>query len=71
MRAVILANEAFSYSAEVRPLDAPTGSYNFAITSLFAGASAHAPRTVFQVSLDRAGLLALRDLINFEVEVAQ
>jgi hypothetical protein len=64
---IIQANPAFNYTADLRPVAALPGTYNFTISSTFSGAKAPAPRTVFSAGLDRAGLLALRDLINAEV----
>jgi len=71
MQAIIQANEAFQYTADLRPVAAVPGSFNLAISSTFAGAKAQAPRVVFQTTLDRDGLLALRSLIDSEVSSCQ
>jgi len=65
-----LATEAFKYSVEIRRLDRPDCGYNFSITSTWLGAKdPTAERTVFKSCLDRAGLLAMRDLIDAEVQL--
>ena len=65
MRANILATEAFTYTAEVRPLAAQAGAYSFSITSKWAGArDPSAQQVAVQMTLDTAGLRALRDLID-------
>jgi hypothetical protein len=62
-------SEDFSYNAEVRKLDALPGSFSFAITTVWRSAkNPTAEQTAFQVTLDRAGLIALRDLINATVQ---
>ena len=63
----IQANEAFTYTAYLRPLAAVPGRFNLTISSTFTGASDPAPRVAFQTTLDREGLLALRDLIDSEL----
>jgi hypothetical protein len=68
MKAHILATEAFRYTAEIRKLAVPAGSYSFAITSTWPGAKDPvAEQTAIQITLDAGGLMALRDLINAEV----
>ena len=68
MRASILSTQAFGYAAEIRELGHPGSGYDFRITSTFAGAKDPAAvRTNLQITLDAAGLLALRDLIDAEV----
>jgi len=68
MKANILATEAFTYTAELRRLAGQAGAYSFSITSRWAGASdPEAQRVAVQITLDRGGLLALRDLINAQV----
>lgn len=68
MKAPIVATEAFQYTAEIRKLDRPDCGYSFSISSTWAGAKdPTAARTSLQVTLDAAGLLALRDLIDAEV----
>ena len=67
MQAVIQANEAFQYTAEVRPLAALPGTFSLTFWSIFAGASDPKSRVVFQTTLHRAGLLAMRELISSEV----
>lgn len=65
MKANILANAAFTYTAEVRPLGAQPGAYGFSIASSWAGAKdPDAQQVAVQMTLDRAGLLALRSLID-------
>lgn len=68
MKADILATEAFTYTAEVRPLDAQPGAYSFSITSRWAGAKdPDAQQVAVQMTMDAAGLLALRGLIDVAV----
>ena len=65
MHAAIVATEAFTYTAEIRPLAVPAGTYHLAIRSQWTGAKdPEATHTAFQASTDRAGLLALRTLID-------
>lgn len=63
----IQASEAFTYTSDLRPLAAVPGQFNLKVSSTFTGASDPAPRLAFQTSLDRAGLLAMRDLIDREL----
>ena len=68
MQTNILATEAFTYTAEVRPLAAPAGAYSFSIASRWAGAKdPDAQQVAVQITLDVAGLLALRALIDAAV----
>ena len=68
MKSEILANAAFTYTAEVRKLDRADCGYSFSIASTWPGArDPTAQRTVVQLTLDAQGLLALRDLISAEV----
>ena len=65
MKANILATEAFTYTAEVRPLAAQPGAYSFSIASRWSGAkNPDAQQVALQVTLDAAGLRALRALID-------
>ena len=65
MRANILATEAFTYTAEVRPIAAQAGAYSFSVSSKWAGAKdPNAQQVAVQMTLDAAGLRALRDLID-------
>jgi hypothetical protein len=65
VQAVIQANEAFSYTGDLRPLAAIPGTFLLSISTRFAGAkNPNRSRVVFQVTLDRAGLLALRNVID-------
>jgi hypothetical protein len=65
MRATILANEAFQYNADLNKVTALPGTFHLAIRSTWAGAKdAAAEQVAFQACVDRAGLLALRDLID-------
>jgi hypothetical protein len=69
MRAHILTNEAFRYTAEIRKLDRPDCGYSFSITSTWPGAKdPTAEHTVVQMTVDARDLLALRDLIDAEVQ---
>ena len=69
MRAHIVANEAFRYTAEIRKLDRPDSGYSFSITSTWLGAKdPTAEHTAVQITVDAHGLLALRDLIDAEVQ---
>jgi hypothetical protein len=65
MQAAIVANEAFQYVVDIRPLDVPTGSFHLSVHSAWQGAKdPQAQQTPFQATTDRAGLIALRDLID-------
>jgi hypothetical protein len=69
MRANIVANEAHRYTAEIRKLDRPDSGYSFSITSTWLGAKdPKAEHTTVQITVDARGLLALRDLIDSEVQ---
>ena len=68
MKAQIVATEDFRYTAEIRKLAVPTGSYSFVITTTWLGAKdPTAEHTAVQVTLDADGLTALRDIIDAEV----
>ena len=68
MKAHIVATEAFRYTAEIRKLAVPAGSYSFVITTTWLGAKDPlAEHTAVQLTLDAEGLTALRDLIDAEV----
>ena len=61
-------SEDFSYNAEVRKLDAVPGAFSFAITTVWRSAkNPKEEQTALQITLDRADLIALRDLINTAV----
>jgi hypothetical protein len=69
MRAHIVATEASRYTAEIRKLDRPDSGYSFSITSTWLGAKdPTAEHTVVQLTVDEQGLLALRELIDAEVQ---
>jgi hypothetical protein len=69
MKTVINKSGEFTYTAELRPLQTPPGSYHLSFQSTFGGAKdPEGLRTLFQVTTDASGLLALRDLINDVVE---
>ena len=69
MKAHIVATEAFRYTAEIRKLARLNCGYSFSITSTWLGAKdPTAERTIVQITLDAVGLLALRDLINAQVQ---
>mgnify|MGYP003383263332 CR=1 FL=1 len=71
MKAHIVATEAFRYTVEIHKLALLAGSYSFAITSTWLGAKdPTAERTAIQITLDADGLMALRELINAEVQPA-
>ena len=62
-------SEDFAYNAEVRALDALPGSFSFAITTVWRSAKNPAEeQTALQITLDKAGLIALRDLIDSAVQ---
>ena len=64
-----MANEAFRYTADIRKLDRPDSGYGFSITSVWLGAKdPTAEHTALQITVDAHGLLALRDLIDSEVQ---
>lgn len=67
MRATIAATGAFSYTAELRELAAPGGGYSFNIIRWAGAKDPAGEQTAFQACLDRAGLVALRDLITARV----
>jgi hypothetical protein len=64
---VIGGNATFSYTADLHKVEAIPGTFSLTIKSTFAGAKSSEPRQVFQTTLDRDGLLALRALIDSEV----
>lgn len=64
---VIGGNATFSYTADLHKVEAIPGTFSLAISSSFTGAKSSEPRQVFQTTLDKAGLLALRALIDAEV----
>jgi len=69
MKTDIVATEGFRYTAEIRKLDVPPGDYSFKITSTWLSAKdPTAEHTAVQITTDAAGLLALRDLIDAEVQ---
>lgn len=69
MKSSILSTQAFRYTAEIRKLDNPGSGYSFRIASTCLGAKdPTAERTTLQMTLDAAGLLALRDLVDAEVK---
>ena len=69
MKARILATQAFRYTAEIRKLERPDCGYAFSIKSTWLGAKdPTAMQTVVQITVDAEGLLALRDLIEAEVQ---
>lgn len=68
MKSPILSTRAFRYTAEIRKLGSPGIGYSFRIASTWPGAQdPTAEQTTLQMTLDAAGLLALRDLIDAEV----
>ena len=68
MQATISGSAATTYTAQLRQIDAVPGTHHLQIASAFEGArNPDEERVVFEVTLDRAGLLALRDLIDGEV----
>lgn len=68
MKATLSDNGSFAYTADLGPVHALPGAFSLQIASDFDGAKVPAPRTVFSVTLDRAGLLALRDLIDAQLD---
>ena len=59
----------FAYNAAIRKLDALPGSFSFAITTVWRSAKNPAEeQTALQVTLDKAGLISLRDLIDSAVQ---
>ena len=65
MKSTFVTSQDFAYLAEVRKLDTPVGSYCFSIASQWQGAkNPDAEQTTVQITLDRHGLAALRDLID-------
>lgn len=69
MKTDIVATEAFRYTAEIRKLDRADCGYSFSIASIWLVAkNPTAEQLRFQACLDRDGLLALRDLINAQVQ---
>jgi len=71
MQAAIVANGAFTYTAEIKPLAWPIGGFHFSVHSQWDGAKDPlATRTALQMTTDREGLLALRDLVDRTLEEA-
>lgn len=71
MQAAIVANGAFTYTAEIRPLAWPAGGFHFSVHSQWDGAKDPlATRAALQLTTDREGLLALRELIDRALEDA-
>jgi hypothetical protein len=69
MKSPILSTRAFRYMAEVRKLDSLGSDHSFRIAGAWRGAKdLTAERTTLQMTLDAAGLFALRDLIDAEVK---
>jgi hypothetical protein len=69
MRATILATEAFQYTADLCKVVALPGTHHLVISSAWIGAKMpEAEQVAFQACVDRAGLLALRDLIDLAVQ---
>jgi hypothetical protein len=69
MKAHIVATQAFRYTAEIRKLERPDCGYSFSITSTWLGAKdPTAEHTAIQLTVGAQGLLALRDLIDAEVQ---
>lgn len=65
MKSPILSTQAFRHTAEIRKLDYPGSGYSFRIASTWPDAKdPTAEQTTLQMTLDAAGLLALRDLID-------
>ena len=65
----LVNSDDFSYSAEILKLDAVPGAFSFAITTVWRSAkNPTAEQTALQVTLDKAGLVALRDVIDAAVQ---
>lgn len=65
MQAAIVATEAFQYIVDIRPLHLPAVSFHLSVHSVWKGAKdPQARQTPFQTTTDRAGLVALRNLID-------
>lgn len=65
MRSILLATEALRYTAEVRRLGQPADTFSVSILSIWPGAKdPTAERTLIQLTLDAAGLVALRELVD-------
>ena len=65
MKTVINKSGEFTYTAELRPVNTQPGSYHLAVQSTYGGAKEpESQRTLFQLTTDAAGLVALRDLID-------
>ncbi len=61
----IFENSDFAYIAEVRKLTTPVGAYNFAISSVWRRAKSPTDeQTALEITLDKGGLIALRNLID-------
>jgi hypothetical protein len=71
MQAIIQANETFQYTADLHKVEAIPGTFSLTISSTFTGDKTPAPRQVFKSTLNQAGLLAPRDLIDTEVSSSQ
>jgi hypothetical protein len=65
MKAVLNQIGEFAHVAQLRPLDAPKGYFHLSFQSTWGKArDGDAPRTLFQVTTNTAGLAALRDLLD-------
>ena len=65
MHAAIVATEVFRYTVDIRPLDTPAGGFHLSLHSTWLGPKdPQAQQTPFQTTTDRAGLIALRGLID-------
>jgi hypothetical protein len=71
MQAIIGGNATFSYTADLPKVESIPGTFSLSISSGYTGAKSSEPRQVFQTTLDRDGLLALRALIDSEVARCQ
>ncbi len=69
MKTVINKSGEFTYTADLRSLATPAGSYHLSIQSAHGGAKdPEGQRTLFQITADAAGMGALRDLIDGVIE---
>jgi hypothetical protein len=65
MKAVLNQVGEFAHVAQLSPLDAPKGYFHLSCQSTWGKArDGDAPRTLFQVTTNNAGLAALRDLLD-------
>lgn len=65
MKTVINTSGEFAHIAQLRPLEAPKGYFHLSFQSTWGHArDFDAPRTLFQVTTNTAGLAALHEMLD-------